>query len=87
VCISYARYDAHMATERVTLTLDSATIAAARAAAGAAGMSLSAWIDRAARDRAIENAAIISAAQDTQLGREFRDWDSAAADRMFGNAA
>lgn len=76
-----------MATERVTLTLESSTLLAARAAAGAAGLSLSAWIDRAARDRAIENAAIISAAQDRQLSQEFADWDEAAADRVFGAAA
>jgi hypothetical protein len=87
VCITYTRYAAHVATERVTLTLDSATIAAARSAAGAAGMSLSAWIDKAARDRAIETAAVISAEQDRQLGREFATWDAESADRMFGNAA
>lgn len=76
-----------MATERVTLTLDSATIAAAKAAAGASGLSLSAWIDKAARDRAIGQAAVISAAQDRQLDREFADWDEMAADRVFGKAA
>jgi hypothetical protein len=76
-----------MATERVTLTLESSTMKAAKAAAEAQGMSLSAWIDKAARDRAIEQAAVVSAQQDRLLAQEFAEWDSDAADRMFGKAA
>lgn len=42
-----------MRTDRVTVTLDSATLTVAKERARLAGMSLSAWIDRAAKERAI----------------------------------
>lgn len=74
-----------MATERVTLTMDPATVSAAKAAAAAAGVSLSAWIDKAALDRAIEIAARASAAQDRLHRGELADWDTASADRVFGD--
>ncbi|GLI01654.1 hypothetical protein [Phytohabitans aurantiacus] len=43
--------------EKVTLTLSADTLARARAEARAAGMSLSEWIDRAARRAAVRDAA------------------------------
>lgn len=43
--------------EKVTLSLNSDTLARARAEAARAGMSLSAWIDRAARREALRAAA------------------------------
>jgi hypothetical protein len=42
--------------EKVTLSLNSDTLARARAAADHSGMSLSAWIDRAARREALRDA-------------------------------
>jgi hypothetical protein len=42
--------------EKVTLSLNSDTLARARAAAAQAGLSLSAWIDRAARREALRDA-------------------------------
>ncbi|MEJ3748194.1 hypothetical protein WEI85_44205 [Actinomycetes bacterium KLBMP 9797] len=42
--------------EKVTLTLSADTLARARAAARHAGMSLSEWIDRAARRAAVRDA-------------------------------
>lgn len=62
-------------------------LAAARSAAGAAGLSLSEWLSKAAWDRAVEQAARVSAEQDRQLDAEFADWDADRADRMFGEAA
>jgi hypothetical protein len=41
-----------MATTKVTVSLDTADLAAAQAAATEAGVSLSAWLSRAARERA-----------------------------------
>lgn len=43
--------------DKVTLSLNPDTLARARAAAGHEGMSLSAWIDRAARREALRDAA------------------------------
>jgi hypothetical protein len=43
--------------DKVTLSLNSDTLAKARAAAGNEGISLSAWIDRAARREALREAA------------------------------
>ena len=43
--------------DKVTLSLNSDTLARARAAAGNEGMSLSAWMDRAARREALRHAA------------------------------
>jgi hypothetical protein len=76
-----------VATERISLSMDSDSLAAARDAAAADGVSLSAWISRAARDRAIERAARVSAEQDHRLGGEFAEWDARRADRFFGDAA
>ena len=41
-----------MATDKITITLDRDTLAHARELAATAGVSLSAWIDKAARIRA-----------------------------------
>lgn len=76
-----------VATERISLTMDTDALAAARDAAAADGVSLSAWISRAARDRAIERAALASAEQDRRLGAEFAEWDAQRAERLFGDAA
>jgi hypothetical protein len=76
-----------MATRRVSLTLDTAALDAAEQAAKANGMSLSAWLSRAAWDRAIEQAARVSAEQDRALPGEFADWDAQRANRLFGDAA
>jgi len=43
--------------EKVTLRLSAETLARARAAARREGISLSAWVDRAARRQAVEEAA------------------------------
>jgi hypothetical protein len=40
-----------MATDKVTVTLDTSTIAGVRQAAAQAGVSVSAWVDLAARTR------------------------------------
>src|SRR5687767_12898187 len=72
-----------MATERISLTMDTDALAAARQAAEADGLSLSQWMSRAALDRAIERAAQISAEQDRQLATEFADWDADRLDQMF----
>jgi hypothetical protein len=85
--IDHAQYSQPVGTERISLTMDSDALAAARAAAQAEGVSLSAWISRAARDRAIERAARVSAEQDRRLGGEFAEWDAQRADRLFGDAA
>jgi hypothetical protein len=76
-----------MATERVTVTLDQSALSAARAAATADGLSLSEWLSRAAWQRAIEQAARISAEQDRLLPDEFADLDAARHDALFGEAA
>lgn len=75
-----------MTTARVTLTLDQAALAAARAAAAGAGESLSEWLSRAAWDRAVEQAAAVSAEQDRRHP-EWADWDEARTDRILGEAA
>ncbi|GAA2525184.1 hypothetical protein [Pilimelia columellifera] len=76
-----------MASERVNLTMESAALTAARSAAAQAGTSLSEWMSRAAWDRAVAQAARISAEQDRQLGGELPGWDDDGADRVFGDAA
>ena len=82
----HAHYDVHMATERISLTMDAHALTAARQAADADGLSLSQWISRAALDRAVERAARISAEQDRQLGAEFAAWDADRLDRLFGDS-
>ena len=76
-----------MATERVTVTMEQAALAAARSAASSDGVSLSEWLSKAAWTRAVEQAARVSAEQDRQLGSEFADWDASAVDRVFGQDA
>lgn len=41
-----------MRTDRVTVTLESATLTVAKERARSSGMSLSAWLDQAAKERA-----------------------------------
>jgi hypothetical protein len=55
--------------EKVTLSLSPDTLARARAAAGTEGVSLSAWMDRAARRAALRDA-----------GRRYDDWLTANPD-------
>jgi hypothetical protein len=74
-------------TERISLTMDRDALAAARHAAAADGVSLSVWISRATRDRAIARAARASAEEDRRHHDEFVDWDARGADRVFGDAA
>ena len=76
-----------VATERVNVTMDKAALAAARAAALGDNVSLSEWLSKAAWDRAVAQAARISADQDRRLPDEFAEWDAAAADRIFGQDA
>lgn len=76
-----------MATERVTVTMEQAALAAARTAARYDGVSLSEWLSKAAWTRAVEQAARLSAEQDRQLGSGFSDWDAAAVDRVLGRDA
>jgi hypothetical protein len=75
-----------MATARVTLTLDQAALAAARQAAAGAGKSLSEWLSCAAWDRAVEQAAAVSAEQD-RAHPEWADWDEARAQQLLGGGA
>lgn len=42
-----------MSTNRVTVSLDSGTLSIAKQRASSSGMSLSSWLDQAARDRAL----------------------------------
>ena len=50
------QYHRAMPAEKVTLSLSPDTLARARAAAQAEGISLSAWMDRAARRQALRDA-------------------------------
>lgn len=59
-------------------------MAAARTAATGDGVSLSEWLSKAVWERAVAQAARVSAEQDRQFGDEFADWDQAGADRVFG---
>lgn len=69
-----------MATDKATVTLDVVTLAAAREAARDAGLSLSAWLDRAARDKLRRDGAAALADYLTGPdGDELRDWMSATA--------
>ena len=67
--------------------MEQAALAAARTAADTDGVSLSEWLSKAAWNRAVDQAARVSAEQDRQLGSEFADWDGAGADRVFGQDA
>jgi hypothetical protein len=73
-----------MPTERVTLSMDKAALAAARSAAEADKVSLSEWLSKAAWDRAIWQAARSSAEQGRMLSAESAAWDEDIADRIFG---
>lgn len=75
-----------MASERVTVTMDPAAIAAARTAATEAGVSLSEWLSRAAWSRAIVQSATHSAEQDRQHP-EWADWGDATTRHVLGDAA
>jgi DNA-directed RNA polymerase specialized sigma24 family protein len=75
-----------MATERVNLTLEADALAAARRAASGEGVSLSAWLSRAAWNQAIEHAARISAEQNRQLA-ELADYDAERDELMWRDAA
>ncbi len=72
-----------MGTERVNLTMNKDALAAARAAAEAEHVSLSEWLSRAAWDRAVHDAAKISAEQDRLLTEELPGWDGDDSDRVF----
>ncbi len=76
-----------MATERVNLSIEAGALAAARRAADDDGISLSAWLSRAAWNQAIEHAARISAEQDRHLPGEFADYDAEREDLMFRREA
>ncbi len=69
-----------MATDKVTLTLGQDTLAGARQAAAAAGQSLSAWVDHAARERLrVEGARALSHFMSSDEGRDIRAAMSVAA--------
>jgi hypothetical protein len=76
-----------MATERINLTMDAGALSAAKLAAAGEGVSLSAWLSRAAWDSAIERAARISAEQDRLMPTEFADFDAEREELMFGRDA
>lgn len=76
-----------MATERINLTMETGALAAAKRAAAGEGVSLSAWLSRAAWDQAIEHAARISAEQDRHLPGEFADYDAEREELMFRREA
>jgi hypothetical protein len=76
-----------MPTERVNVSLDKAALAAARAAADASKQSLSEWLSKAAWDRAIWQAARLSAEQDRLHPDELAGRDEDAAERIFGQDA
>ena len=71
----------------VLKTLDKAAVTAARAAAEADQVSLSEWLSKAAWDRAIWQAARVSAEQDRRYPDEPPGWAEAGADRIFGQDA
>jgi hypothetical protein len=73
-----------MATERVSLSMDKAALAAARIAAAGENLSLSEWLSKVAWTRAIEHAAKVSADQDRRLPNRLGEWDHDGADRVFG---
>ncbi len=69
-----------MATDKATVTLDVDTLMAAREAARDAGLSLSAWLDRAAREKLRRDGA--TALADYLAGPdggELRGWMTASA--------
>ena len=69
-----------MATDKATVTLDVDTLAAARDAARDAGLSLSAWLDRAAREKLRRDAAAALADYLTGPdGGELREWMATSA--------
>jgi hypothetical protein len=76
-----------MATERVNLSMDKAALAAARLAAAGDNVSLSEWLSKVAWDRAVAQAARVSAEQDRHLPDELVGWDGDGADRIFGQDA
>jgi hypothetical protein len=73
-----------MPTERVNLSMDKASLAAARSAAEADKVSLSEWLSKAAWDRAIWQAARTSAEQDRLFSDRSAGWDEDVADQLFG---
>jgi hypothetical protein len=76
-----------MATERVSLSMDKAALAAARVAAADENLSLSEWLSKVAWTRAVEHAAKVSAEQDRRLPDEMPGWDTDGTDRVFGQDA
>jgi hypothetical protein len=76
-----------VSTEQVSLTVDKAALAAARAGADADKTSLSAWLSKAAWDRVIWQAALVSAEQDRLFPDELAGWREYADDRLFGPEA
>jgi hypothetical protein len=73
-----------MPTERVTLDLDRTALYLARAAADAAHLSLSDWLSVVARERGMQVAAEMSAANERLHPDEPVGWADEVADRVFG---
>ena len=76
-----------MPTERINLSMDKAALAAARSSAETDKISLSEWLSKAAWDRAIWQAAHVSAEQDRRFPDESAAWAEDGADRIFGQDA
>jgi hypothetical protein len=74
-------------TVRVTLELDRDAFVAARQAAADDGVSLSRWLSKAAWERAIWKAAVLTAEQDRLHPEEMADWREDAAERIFGSGS
>lgn len=85
------RYDGRMATDKITVTLGTDTLALVREQADAAGVSVSAWLDRAARDRLrAESALQLAEFMATDDGRELAErirLAAAARAEVLGDAA
>ncbi|NMO51968.1 hypothetical protein HH310_12270 [Actinoplanes sp. TBRC 11911] len=72
-----------MATERITLDMDSTSLHVARSAADLARMPLAEWVARAVRDRGIAEAAAHTAEQDQLHPDLMKEWAEEIEQRMF----
>ena len=78
-----ARYRGPMSVRKVSVSLDDDAFRAAEAAAGAAGLSLSAWLSRAARNQAgIEDGLRAVAEYEAEYG-PFSEEDRRRADEIL----